>query len=37
MKPDLSWWHGGACRLVEDVKYKDVSGERVRHHDLYQL
>ena len=37
MKPDLSWWHGGTCRFVGDVKYKDVTGDRVKHHDLYQL
>jgi len=37
MKPDLSWWHGGNCQFVGDVKYKAVNVEGVKHHDLYQL
>lgn len=37
LKPDLSWWEGGACTFVGDAKYKNVAGERVPNADLYQL
>ena len=37
LEPDLSWWDGGACRFVGDVKYKNVTGEHVPNADLYQL
>ncbi len=37
LKPDLSWWDGGACTFVGDVKYKRVNVAGVEHHDLYQL
>lgn len=37
IKPDLSWWDGGACTFVGDAKYKNVSGERAPSADLYQL
>ena len=36
--PDLTWWEGGACLFVGDVKYKKVSdGGGVPNADLYQL
>jgi 5-methylcytosine-specific restriction enzyme subunit McrC len=35
LQPDLSWWDGGRCAFVGDVKYKrTTAGE---HADLYQL
>jgi 5-methylcytosine-specific restriction enzyme subunit McrC len=35
LEPDLSWWDGGRCTFVGDVKYKRTTfGE---HADLYQL
>lgn len=37
LKPDLSWWEGGACTFVGDAKYKNVTGEHVPNADLYQL
>lgn len=37
LKPDLSWWHGGRCCFVGDVKYKRVTAPGIRHPDLYQL
>ena len=33
LEPDLSWWDGGTCRFVGDVKYKP----NVKGSDLYQL
>ena len=36
LEPDLSWWNGGACTFVGDVKYKSIdSSSRIA--DLYQL
>lgn len=35
--PDLSWWRGGRCRFVGDVKYKRVNAQGIKHPDLYQL
>jgi 5-methylcytosine-specific restriction enzyme subunit McrC len=38
LEPDISWWEGGECLFVGDVKYKrtrPVSG--VQHPDVYQL
>jgi 5-methylcytosine-specific restriction enzyme subunit McrC len=37
LEPDLSWWEGGRCTFVGDVKYKRVKVAGVRHPDLYQL
>ena len=37
LKPDLSWWDGGVCRFVGDVKYKNLTDERVSNANLYQL
>ena len=36
LEPDISWWNGGACTFVGDVKYKRVDGN-VPNADLYQL
>ncbi len=36
LEPDLSWWNGGVCTFVGDVKYKSIdSSSRIA--DLYQL
>ena len=36
--PDLTWWEGGDCLFVGDVKYKKVSDSGgVPNADLYQL
>ncbi len=38
LKPDLSWWEGGACTFVGDAKYKNLTGKMsVPGTDLYQL
>ena len=37
LEPDLSWWRGGRCRFVGDVKYKRVNVAGIKHPDLYQL
>ncbi len=37
LEPDLSWWDGGRCAFVGDVKYKALSRSGVIHPDLYQL
>jgi 5-methylcytosine-specific restriction enzyme subunit McrC len=37
LRPDISWWRGGSCRFVGDVKYKRIAMSGVVHHDLYQL
>ena len=37
LKPDLTWWEGHSCVFVGDVKYKNVSGDRLPHADLYQM
>ena len=37
IKPDLSWWQGGRCMFVGDVKYKDLDTGPARENDLYQL
>ena len=36
LKPDLTWWEGGVCRFVGDVKYKNAEGG-IPNADLYQL
>lgn len=38
LKPDLTWWKGGSCRAVADLKYK-VTGDTGLDHagDIYQL
>lgn len=36
LRPDLTWWRGGRCVFVGDVKYKIDDG-RGSHADLYQL
>lgn len=37
LQPDLSWWEGGQCWFVGDVKYKRINVAGVEHADLYQL
>jgi 5-methylcytosine-specific restriction enzyme subunit McrC len=42
LEPDLSWWSGGHCLFVGDVKYKDLSKQTSAAKlppspDLYQL
>lgn len=37
LEPDLSWWDGGSCLFVGDVKYKRIRVHGVKHPDLYQL
>ena len=37
LKPDLSWWEGGACTFVGDAKYKNITAEHAPNADLYQL
>jgi 5-methylcytosine-specific restriction enzyme subunit McrC len=37
LQPDLSWWSGGRCEFVGDVKYKAVNVAGIKHPDLYQL
>ena len=37
LRPDLTWWQSSRCVFVGDVKYKNITGERVPNSDLYQL
>ena len=37
LKPDLTWWNGGNCTFVGDVKYKLIKDANVPNADLYQL
>lgn len=37
LEPDISWWEGGQCLFVGDVKYKRTSPAGIIHADLYQL
>jgi 5-methylcytosine-specific restriction enzyme subunit McrC len=37
LEPDISWWEGGHCVFVGDVKYKKTSPAGIIHADLYQL
>ena len=37
LRPDLVWQDGARHVFVGDVKYKNISGERVPNSDLYQL
>lgn len=37
LKPDISWWRGGRCVFVGDVKYKKTADWRIPNADLYQL
>lgn len=37
LRPDLTWWHGGVCVFVGDVKYKKITHDSVPNADLYQL
>lgn len=35
--PDISWWDGGHCLFVGDVKYKRLKDDEVKNADIYQL
>jgi 5-methylcytosine-specific restriction enzyme subunit McrC len=37
LEPDISWWKGGSCAFVGDIKYKTLPEGGVVHSDLYQL
>jgi 5-methylcytosine-specific restriction enzyme subunit McrC len=37
LRPDISWWDGGTCLFVGDVKYKRVQVAQIEHADVYQL
>ena len=37
LRPDLSWWEGGVCRFVGDLKYKNIENGDIPNADLYQL
>ncbi len=37
LEPDISWWDGGRCVFVGDVKYKRVDPLGRKHADVYQL
>jgi hypothetical protein len=37
LEPDISWWEGGSCAFVGDIKYKALSKSGIDHSDLYQL
>lgn len=38
LEPDISWWEGGHCRFVGDVKYKRIWPKQTAPNaDLYQL
>jgi 5-methylcytosine-specific restriction enzyme subunit McrC len=37
LKPDISWWDGGACLAVLDAKYKAIDDGLMRHDDAYQM
>jgi len=37
LKPDITWWTGGACRAVVDAKYKALADSRFPNADAYQM
>ena len=37
LKPDISWWEGGRCVFIGDIKYKRINVAGIKHPDLYQL
>ncbi len=37
MKPDITWWRGGACQAVIDAKYKALADPSLPHADAYQM
>ena len=37
LKPDLSWWEGGKCVFVGDLKYKHLEVRGFKHADVYQM
>lgn len=37
MRPDITWWFGGHCRVVVDAKYKQTQSDDFPNADAYQL
>jgi 5-methylcytosine-specific restriction enzyme subunit McrC len=37
LEPDFALWSDGTCRLVGDVKYKDLDARRLPNSDVYQV
>lgn len=37
IKPDLTWWSGGQCRGVADIKYKSLHKADMPNADAYQV
>ena len=37
LKPDITWWHEGACRAVIDAKYKALAVSGIPSADAYQM
>jgi 5-methylcytosine-specific restriction enzyme subunit McrC len=37
LEPDISWWEGGRCTFVGDIKYKLLDAASNKNADLYQL
>lgn len=37
LKPDITWWRGGACHAVIDAKYKALAHPSLPHGDAYQM
>jgi 5-methylcytosine-specific restriction enzyme subunit McrC len=37
LKPDITWWHEGACRAVVDAKYKALAVSGIPNADAYQM
>lgn len=37
LEPDFALWSGDTCRLVGDVKYKDLDVRRLPNSDVYQV
>lgn len=37
LKPDITWWRGGACRAVVDAKYKALADPAAPNADAYQM
>jgi 5-methylcytosine-specific restriction enzyme subunit McrC len=37
LQPDISWWEGGTCRFVGDLKYKRAGSHGAHNPDVYQM
>lgn len=37
LKPDITWWRGGACRAIIDAKYKALASSSFPNADAYQM